>query len=273
MTDTAAAATTDTTAATTTTTANWYDGLPAEDKGFLENHGWTSKSQTEALQETIKSYRHAEQRLGAPAHELIRRPKEGDLESENAFYDALGRPKDANGYDIQVPQGEDKELAEWVAKEAHGLGLTKKQGQDLYNKLTGMVTDVTKDTNAQLEQAIGEEKAMLKNNWGQSFDKNMQIARSVVEKLGVPATTIDSLEKELGYAAVVKMFYDIGLKTGEDAVVFGSGASELRVSSKEGALAQLEALKNDRQFVKRYLEGDATANREMQKLHEIAYGV
>lgn len=253
-------------------TPQWYDGLPAEDKGFLENRGWTAKTQTEALQETIKSYRHAEQRLGAPASELVRMPKsDAPKEQWDAFHNAIGRPTDAAGYEINVPQGEDRELADWVSKEAHELGMTKKQGQDWYNKLTGMMGEINSSQSAQVEQAVGEEKAMLKNNWGQSFDKNMQLARTVVEKLGIDASVINSLESELGYSKVVQMFYDIGKATGEDKVIFGEGASAIAVSSREGALAQIEALKTDKSFVKRFLEGEFQANNQMQKLHEIAY--
>ena len=74
----------------------------------------------------LESYRHLEKLIG---RDKIALPKEGDAEAWNAVYDRLGRPENAEGYEIAVPEGLERDSAfeEQMRGLFHKAGLTKMQ--------------------------------------------------------------------------------------------------------------------------------------------------
>ncbi len=63
-----------------------------------------------------------------------------------------------------------------------------------------------------------------------------------------------------------------GVATGEDRYVGGASTGENMPLSREGALARIEALKKDTDWVKKYQAGSVTAKEEWHGLHLIAHG-
>lgn len=57
--------------------------------------------------------------------------------------------------------------------------------------------------------------AALKSEWGDGYDKNLELGRQAMRKFGVPAEVIDRLAGESGDAATIKVFSSIGASLSE----------------------------------------------------------
>jgi hypothetical protein len=99
-----------------------------------------------------------------------------------AFYDALGRPKDAKEYEFD---GEDKNAPEWTAhwkQVSHELGLTKAQAKNLSVKFNAQMTQMVEAHNAKIAGEITAATEKLKSEWGNKFDTNVELAKRVYQK-------------------------------------------------------------------------------------------
>lgn len=99
-----------------------------------------------------------------------------------AFYDALGRPKDAKEYEFD---GEDKNAPEWTAhwkQVSHQLGLTKTQAKNLSSAFNQQMTQMVEAHNAKIAGEITAATEKLKSEWGDKFDTNVELAKRVYQK-------------------------------------------------------------------------------------------
>ena len=71
-------------------------------------------------------------------------PQSDDKDGWNEVYTKLGRPEDANGYEIKAPEGVQlaDNLQDWFKQAAHESNLTKSQANALYEKWNNMSVDV-----------------------------------------------------------------------------------------------------------------------------------
>ena len=103
-------------------------------------------------------------------------------EEQAAFYDALGRPKDAKEYEFD---GEDKNAPEWTAhwkQVSHQLGLTKAQAKNLSTAFNAQMTQMVEAHNAKIAGEITTATEKLKSEWGDKFDTNVELAKRVYQK-------------------------------------------------------------------------------------------
>jgi len=109
--------------------------------------------------------------------------KDGATDEERAaFYDALGRPKDAKEYEFD---GEDKNAPEWTAhwkQVSHSLGLTKAQAKQLSAEFNGQMQKMVEAHNANLQTEVATATEKLKSEWGDKFDTNVELAKRVYQK-------------------------------------------------------------------------------------------
>ena len=243
-----------------------------ETRGWLENRGLTKLEAGAALPEVIKGFRNAEKFIGAPPEQIIRVPKDDTPEAWNQVYDRLGRPKDPKGYDIPVPDGQDKAYSEWARGTFHELGLNAKQAKGLTEKWNAYVAEKTGAMQTEYKNSVATDAAALQKEWGAAHEKNLQVAKGAAREFGMTAEVIDSLEKAMGFAGVMKLMHSIGSKLGEDKFIQGGGGGGFGdVMSPEAAKAAIEALKKDPEFSVKYIKGDAEARAKMSRLHQYAY--
>ena len=123
--------------------------------------------------------RELEQRVGNSIPKL----KDGATDAERAaFYDALGRPKDAKEYEFD---GEDKNAPEWTAhwkQVSHQLGLTKDQAKNLSSAFNKQMQGMVEAHNAKIAGEIATATEKLKSEWGDKFDTNVELAKRVYQK-------------------------------------------------------------------------------------------
>lgn len=223
--------------------ADWTSGLSEEQRALLETKGWKGPGAV------LESYRHLEKLIG---RDKIAIPKAGDNEAWNAVYDRLGRPESAEGYEITVPEGvqRDEAFEQQMRGLFHDVGLTKAQVEKLSEGWHGYLGGETvRAEQGRLERAEREDEA-LRSEWGGSFERNMEQARRAARSFG-DARIIDGLEETVGRAAVFKMFARIGAAMAEDSLEGEGGES---FSQPGSVRAQIADLKSDPAFREAWLE-------------------
>ena len=76
--------------------ASWYDGIPTETLGWLQNKGVELANPKDALIRIADQYRSAERYIGVPADQLLRIPQPNASDADRrAFLTKLGVPATA----------------------------------------------------------------------------------------------------------------------------------------------------------------------------------
>jgi hypothetical protein len=174
----------------------------------------------------IKSYREAERLIGRDPSTLVALPRADDAAGKAAFYDRLGRPADAKGYDmtggIQGAQL-DPTFSPVAAKMFHDAGLSSEQGKAVAKAYNEYTVQVAEQAAKDYEMNVQADRSALQAEWRGGFERKMGAAQAAVQALGFSAQAIDGIEQALGYAGTVKLFADIGAKIGEDKFVGADG--------------------------------------------------
>lgn len=246
--------------------SSWYSGFSDETlRGYIETKGFKDPS---ALAE---SYRNLEKLRGVPENELVRIPKEGDTEAWNAYYARMGRPENADGYSLPVPEGGDDAFAKQAAQWMHEAGLTPAQAQILAGKNNEFIAAQMKAH--QDQQAVESDRQMseLKTEWGQAYEQNTEIARRAAQQFGLDANMLSSIEDAIGTKQLMVLFNNIGQGLGEHkAHGIGSGDNSFKLSP-EAAQERIKQLGGDPDWSKKYLAGGANEKAEMERLQQMAW--
>ncbi len=171
-------------------------------------------------------------------------PKDASPEQWAEFYKAVGAPDTPEAYQLPVPEGQDTGFAKTAATWFKEAGLLPQQAQALaskWNEFSQAQAAAQQQAEAQriaqLDQQNKVQEAALKNEWGQSHDANMELARRAVRQF-IPSEkapdVISALEDRLGYAETIKLLHSIGKGLGEhDAPGLGRAPSPGRKSAAE----------------------------------------
>jgi hypothetical protein len=238
--------------------------------GFAQNKGWKTPN------DAVTSYKHLESVIGADrAGRTVVMPKPDSTPEElSAFYTKLGRPENPNDYALPVPEGSRPEFAAEASKKFHELGLPKDQAQ----KLTGWMGELAKShaegQKAAQQAAFQADDAALKTEWGAAFEKNTAAAKAAVQSLGLDSASIDGISGAIGHKATMALLAKIGAKTLEDNFISGDRPAPFGdVMTPAQAKAQIDALKSDKDYQRRYFDGGAKEVAEMKRLQGLAYPV
>jgi len=259
------------------TPATWYDGFDPDMKGWMENKGLTKVDAGKALEMALTGHRNIEKYMGVPAEKLLRLPDfdKADKAEMDQFYGKLGRPADANGYEIPVPQGMPTDFAEAAKAKFHELGLTAKQAKALAEWNNEYAAQVQSGMSAQHESTIKAQQDALRREWGQAYDQNDVIAGKVIDAAaragGLSPDDLKAMTNALGFDKTMKMFAGLGVGLGEHGFVDGGSASS-GIMTPAAAKAQIKQLTNDQDFLKQRLAGNQEANAKWRRLHEMAIG-
>lgn len=246
----------------------WLPGADDLTVGYVQNKGWKEPSQM------LDSYRGLEKLMGADrAGHTVTIPKEGAPPEEwNAFYNRLGRPTEAAGYKLQVPDGAPKEFAEAASAKMHELGLPQKMGEALGAWWNEWAQTTNQQQMQQAQDQAANEDRELRAEWGKAFDQEVVKAQAAARGLGVDEKAINALQQVLGYKATMQFFNKIGSKIGEPD--FATGTSPERFGSAmtpPQAMARIAELKADKGFVAKLMSKDTDAKAEWARLHSFAY--
>jgi len=196
----------------------WMAQLPDDLKNNEEltkyqNFGEVAKdflSTKKSLEETKQSL---EKKIDIPG-------EDGDWD---AFYNALGRPENPDGYELDGSGlFENEDLVKAFKTFAHQAGFTPeqaKQAQDFSQKLVSAALGEKKQEK-QGEYANAEKA--LKEEWGDEFSSNLELTKRAINRFGG-----DELKQHLvsrgmdNDPVMIKMFHEVGKALKEDSFVEG----------------------------------------------------
>lgn len=242
----------------------WSDALAPELKGYVENKGWKEPA------DVLAGYQGLEKLLGG---EKIPMPKSAeDKDGWNAVYDKLGRPKTAEDYKLPVPEGDKGEFAKQAQGWFHEVGLSQKQGVAIAEKWNGMVAQQQAAQIAERNQKAEADMTSIKQEWGSSYDANLEAGRRAARTFGLDKDTMSAIESGMGTAKMLKFMASIGKGLTESKFVNGEGGGNSFGMSVEAAQAKLATLKADSAWSAKFVKGDKDAIAELTRLHEIIAG-
>jgi hypothetical protein len=244
----------------------WTAKFEPEVKGYAELKGWKDPA------EAVRSTMNMEKLLGVPADQIIRMPKADDAEGMTKVFDRLGRPAKADGYKFTAPEGAGENFVKNAQGWFHEAGLTEGQAAKVVEKFGADVAQ-TRKAAAEAEALRAKEGVeKLNKEWGAAMDKNTAIVDGVAREFGMSAEQVLGLRKALGPDGAMKFLYSIGQKLGEDTFVAQNGGPKGfgNVMTPDAAKARITALKADKEFREKLVNGNVEAKAEWDRLHKFA---
>lgn len=255
---------------------SWLDGLSPDIKGFVELKGFKDPG---AIAE---SYRNLEKLHGVPKERLLKLPEKMDDEAGMAeVFNRLGRPEKPEGYELKPLEQQNKDLAAWLRKEAHGLGLTKTQAEKFAAAWVKQASEAlaaeTKASETAAAESLQQQQAKLKEEWGAAFDQNSKQVADMKRALGMDEETSKLFDQALGVDVAAKFLHSIitkfGVQLGEDSFRGeGGGSNGFGILSPAAAAAKLDQLKGDQEWIQKWMNGSAEHREEFDRLTRWANG-
>jgi hypothetical protein len=233
----------------------WYASAEPEIAGFIQNKGVGSKDAAAAAIELAKQYANLEKMRGVPADRLLTLPLDPTQPGAmDPIYEKLGRPARAEEYGLKTAEDKsDADYVKWASDTFHKIGLTKAQAEAIDVALRGMVTEYEAKTEEAAKLAKQADIQKLQQEWGATYDANINLAKQAAAKVGAAPAEIAALTEALGSdSAVLRLFQRIGKGFAEPSFVTGQSGSATGVMTPEQAAAKVKELKGDPEFVKLY---------------------
>lgn len=274
MSDAAPATATASASATTAASApapapapSWTAGFDEATRGVAELKGWKGPA------DAISAYTNLEKTVGVPPERLLTLPKDKtDAAAWNKIHERLGRPADPTGYKIDFGQGHDPDFAKWATGVFHKTNLSQEAAAGLTAEWNSYMRVQSAKMQTEYKAEIAKQEASLKTDWGNAYDRNIAVAKHTTRALGLTPEIVDKLEQGMGFAGLMKFVHTIGTKIGEDRFVAADDSRPGFGSlTPAAAKAQIQSLKGDTEFVKKWLAGDTKSKAEMDRLHRQAY--
>lgn len=242
--------------------------LSPEDKGLVGLKGWKGPG------DVVAAYRNLESFRGVPADRLIKIPEKPDDPEWAKVWGQLGRPEKPDGYELTSPEGDEAgaALVKLSAETFHRYGVPREAGRAIVAEIARFAGERQKATEEAAVLRRADDEGQLRKNWGDAYDANRQVAGDAARKLGLQEADVVGLMGTLGIRRTYELFHQIGMRSAEPRTVRpeGGGGGEPRWSP-EMAREKISQLKQDKEWVKRYLDNDQKALDEMSRLHRIAF--
>jgi hypothetical protein len=246
------------------TQADWTASLSDDFKGFVQNKGWKDPNSL------VESYRNLE-KLNGSQDKLLKLPNDdADVQGWDSIYTRLGKPAKPDGYGLKGEKGADPEFAGWASDAFHKANLTEKQAKALIEGWNGRLATQKQAEGEKMASTVKNDEIGLRKDWGMAYEQNLNLARRAARDFGVEKQ-MDAISQAMGPANAAKFFHRLALSGVEPGFVSGNGQASDAMLTPAMAKSQINALKADPEFTKKYAAGNAEAKAKMQRLHQFAY--
>lgn len=244
----------------------WLPDATPEVAGYVQNKAWQGPA------DVLSSYQNLEKLFGAEkAGRTVVIPGDDDVEGWSKLHGRLGRPEQANGYELPVPDGADKQFSEQAAAWFHEAGLSKKAAQHIAGKWNEHMGKAAQAQALAEEQKLQAEHQALERDWGtgDAAAVNREMARRAAVALGLDEQAIDGLQKASGFGKTMKALAKVGEMLGEKPALGLGGGSGFALTP-EAAQAKKQSLMADKEFREKAMADPNSAQwKEIQRLSEI----
>ena len=180
------------------------------------------------VSEVLKSFKNAQQLIGGERL-VIPQGKNDTPENWSYVFDKLGRPKDAQGYEIdrsvypeaiQIDEGREKAFREV----AHSIGLLPAQAKALYEWNAKQEVAVYNSMVASENRRAEETEALLMQELGtkEKYDEYLQGAHAALKRFGGSPPDVEAfIDKHGNDPLVIKVFGNVARGMMEDAALRG----------------------------------------------------
>lgn len=277
------------------------DATKTVEGSFLENlsedlRGEASLKDFKSVEDLAKSYIHQSKMVGGsiriPGEDageeqwnefyskfqnvpgLMRAPDFDNPESMEQVFNKLGRPETPEGYNIELPEDvvaiEGDEIQAFY-KQAHELGLTKKQ-------VEAMVNSRAEDIRGQMAQAEKAREAaemQLKTQWGPDYENRLAGAKLALKHYSKEHGDAVNQLLQSGASnnpALITILSEMGQMLQESGHIAGEGTVKYGTSPKE-AIATIDEIRGNKShpYHNKQDPEHQAAVEKVQKLYEIAY--
>ena len=202
----------------------WMAQLRGEHKDNVDFMKQLSKFKT--LDDLAKSYSELEKKLGTS----VSIPGENSSAEEiKAFYQKLGVPEDASGYDLPQDGQAYKDIA-------FNNNLTVAQAKNVFSSIAEIGKQALAQ-NAENLKAIGAQtQKELESEWGKDYQTNLELVKRGISDYGGSELSAKLKASGLIYdKQIVKMFAALGKMNSEATVsTKGTAGGDGYVASKDG---------------------------------------
>ena len=192
---------------------NWYQGTDEETSALINKKQWDSP---DAM---AKSYLNLEQMNGDQS-KIVKLPDFNNPEETSKFYDKLGRPENAQGYEFEQT-GDDKDSYGLFRDVAYNNGLTPKQAEGVYNQFNQGVSALSESKTKELEERSNKALSDLKTEWGDAYEQKMDQAKTGFRDMGFDDSKVEAISAQLGVQDTIKLFSRVGKAGSEPSFVGG----------------------------------------------------
>ena len=226
-----------------------------------------------------KGYVHAQHMIGSDKVAIPGKDAAPEVLSE--FYNKLGRPEQATGYEVPKENMPDIPIKEEEAgtffQEAHRIGLNKTQAAALIRWQAEQAHQGLEAGEQQVEANLEQATSPMRQEFGKAYDEKMDMAKNAAKQFG--GDELMSLLDSTGLGnepALIKAFANIGKAVANDEIIGGGGRQGFLMSPAE-AKTQISQLKRDPNFMKSYQDsgniGHVESVAEMNRLFNLAHPV
>lgn len=230
------------------------DGVPAwmRDQLSPDNRAYIQKHGIKSPDDAITALIGAERLIGGD--KMPAPPKDAKWEDLEKWegWSRLGVPEKEDAYEVSPPEGREVNEFETKIHEAmrpafHKAKLTPDQAAILERAFFEYNDHLVGETKARSEEGM----AALDRKWGDNKDANVEVGRRALttflpknENGELDTAVVDQVEKLLGTAATVELFYNIGAGIqGDGSLAEGlGGGGAPSTSTPEGANAELKKI-------------------------------
>ena len=203
---------------------------------------------------------------------VVKVPSESsDAAGWDNLYNKMGRPTEATGYQLNVPEG--TQVNENMLTMAHELGLTNSQ----VNKYMEFEAGQQSQINETQVQARETAQSALKESWGQDYNNRMDGAKAAIRTYSekYPDAVNELINGPAGNnPALLNMLSDLYGGLQEKGIISSTASSVQYGMSSEEALGQIQEIRGNSAHAafNSADPGHASAVQKMSRLYQVAYG-
>lgn len=244
------------------------------------------------MQTALRSHMELEAFRGVDETQLIKLVDPTETEAwhgEGGIFERLGRPKNADGYELPKPEeGQDMtgriDLAEIARPIFFKHGVSKGAGEAIANEVNNALQAAEQAEDTEFYNTQAKEQALVSKEWGENINAEPELrgpkmtqAIAGAKALGFDPNTDEGskmlleLERTIGTRVILNKMQEIGARLGEAGGGSHGGGGDSTFMTEDQALSEIKRREEDEAWMASYLDGDEAKNAEMKRLYEFAY--